>query len=85
MNKYLAYVTAEECAEVTQEIMKSLRFGLYQTSPKDGKTNKEKLEQEIGQLKYCLDRFIRENNLDKQAIIEAYDDKLLSWNKWKAY
>ena len=85
MESYTLYTTAEECAEVSQNIMKILRFGLNTVSPKDGIDNKTKLEEEVGQLKYCIDRMVRELNLDHQVIMNSYDNKLLSWNHWKSY
>ena len=85
MDKYTLYTTAEECAEVSQNIMKVLRFGLTTVSPKDGIDNKTKLEEEVGQLKYCLDRMIRELDLNRQVIQNCYDDKMLTWNHWKVY
>ena len=85
MDKYTLYTTAEECAEVSQNIMKVLRFGLDTVSPVDGISNKQKLSEEIGQLQYCLHRLTKELNLDQVTIQDCYDAKLISWNKWKAY
>ncbi len=85
MDKYTLYTTAEECSEVSQNIMKVLRFGLDTCSPIDGVSNKAKLEEEIGQLQYCLHRLTRELNLDNVVIQDNYDKKLTTWNKWKAY
>ena len=65
--------------------MKVLRFGLNTVSPKDGISNKVKLEEEIGQLKYCLDRTIRELELNREFIQASYDDKMINWNHWKSY
>lgn len=85
MDKYTLYTTAEECAEVSQNIMKVLRFGLDTVSPVDGISNKQKLAEEVGQLQYCLHRMARELELDKVTIQDCYDAKLTTWNKWKAY
>jgi hypothetical protein len=85
MDKYTLYTTAEECAEVSQNIMKVLRFGLNTVSPKDGIDNKTKLEEEVGQLKYCLDRMTRELSLNRTIIQNCYDDKMINWNHWKEY
>jgi NTP pyrophosphatase (non-canonical NTP hydrolase) len=85
MDKYTLYTTAEECAEVTQAITKVLRFGLDQTNPYTGDTNGKNLAEEIGQLQYCLHRISRELKLDGTLIQDSYDDKLVNWNKWKAY
>jgi hypothetical protein len=85
MDKYTLYTTAEECSEVTQGIMKVLRFGLEQTNPNNGISNKRQLEEEIGQLQYCLHRLTRELWLDVEVISNSYDAKMTTWNKWKAY
>jgi len=84
MDKYTLYTTAEECAEVSQNIMKVLRFGLDTVSPVDGISNKTKLEEEIGQLQYCLHRLSRELQLNPTNIQDNYDKKLTTWAKWKA-
>jgi NTP pyrophosphatase (non-canonical NTP hydrolase) len=85
MDKYTLYTTAEECAEVSQNIMKVLRFGLYTVSPVDNVDNKSKLEEEIGQLQYCLHRLTRELGLNNIVIQDSYDKKLTTWAKWKEY
>lgn len=85
MDKYTLYTTAEECSEVTQELMKVLRFGLEQTNPDTNVSNKSKLENEIGQLQYCLHKTIRELGLNNTAIQDSYDKKMTTWAKWKAY
>ena len=85
MDKYTLYTTAEECSEVSQNIMKVLRFGLYTVSPVDNIDNKFKLEEEIGQLQYCLHRLTRELKLNSINIQDSYDKKLTTWEKWKSY
>lgn len=85
MDKYTLYTTTEECGEVTQELMKVLRFGLDQTNPDTGISNKFNLEKEIGQLQYCLHKTIRELGLNNVAIQDSYDKKMTTWAKWKAY
>jgi len=85
MDKYTLYTAAEECSEVIQALTKVLRFGLEQTNPYTGDTNKQQLSEEIGQLQYCLHKVTRELQLDTKLIQECYDDKMINWNKWKAY
>ena len=43
-------ITQEECAEVTQAISKIFRFGLDNYKPGKPKTNREHLEEELGDL-----------------------------------
>jgi len=78
MDKYTLYTTAEECSEVSQNLMKVLRSV-------DGISNKQKLAEEIGQLQYCLHKVTRELDLDRVTIQDCYDAKMTTWNKWKAY
>lgn len=82
---YTAYVAAEECNEVAQAIMKTLRFGLMQSNPNTGETNKEMLETEIGQLIYSLQKLSDELDLDKEAINHNFSLKKTTWGKWKFY
>ena len=48
--KEILLITQEECAEVTQAISKCFRFGLDQYKPGKPKTNREHLEEELGDL-----------------------------------
>jgi len=48
--EHLLVILAEECAEVSKEISKILRFGLNDHAPGDMYTNAEKLSNEIGDL-----------------------------------
>jgi len=85
MDKYTLYTTAEECSEVSQALMKVLRFGIGRINPKDGVTNRKQLEDEIGQLQYCLDRAIKELDLNNSLIDQSYRNKKETWETWKAY
>jgi NTP pyrophosphatase (non-canonical NTP hydrolase) len=80
------YTTAEECNEVSQNIMKVLRFGLDTVYPATGKdSNRDKLEEEMGQLMFCLNHLIDDLDLSEDNIMEAYNQKANTWLKWKAY
>jgi NTP pyrophosphatase (non-canonical NTP hydrolase) len=74
-------ITQEECAEVSQAISKILRFGL--NDQYDGKTNKERLEQEIGDL-MCMIDILYEKNIISQNMVDASSvykrDKLKQWS-----
>ena len=75
-------VTQEECAEVIQAISKVFRFTLNHPHPETNITNKYHLETEIGQLKCMLDLLSAQWQLDRLVINNAYDHKLMSYNKW---
>jgi len=85
-NAYTLYTTAEECNEVSQNIMKILRFGLDTVYPADGKeSNRNKLEDEMGQLMFCLNKLMGDLELNENNIIDSYQHKAETWEKWKAY
>ncbi len=85
-NAYTMFTTAEECNEVSQNIMKVLRFGLDTVYPADGKdSNRDKLEEEMGQLMFCLNKLMNDLELNEDNIIDAYNQKANTWERWKAY
>jgi NTP pyrophosphatase (non-canonical NTP hydrolase) len=83
MDKLPAIVTQEECAEVIQAISKCFRFGLKEKW--NGYTNKEALEEEIGQLQYMIHFLTQEWELDEFIIDKAYADKHKAYLKYKPY
>ena len=48
-------ITQEECAEVIQAISKISRFGIDNLKPGKPKTNREHLEEELGDLLAMID------------------------------
>ena len=79
-------IAAEECAEVTQQICKIIRFGLdtpYLTAG-DGTTNREQLEKEVGDLICMIDilfeqGIIDSNNVTRAEIVKR--EKLAKWSR----
>lgn len=75
-------ITQEECAEVTQAISKCFRFGLDNVKPNTTKTNREHLEEEIGDLlamiQLCRDFKI----IDTKKLHEAKENKIHKLKKW---
>lgn len=84
-NDLIPIVTQEECAEVIQAISKVFRFGMQQSHPVTGVTNKEQLEEEVGQLLYMLHTLEIYFNLDTKAISKAYNQKQSSLDKYEQY
>lgn len=79
--KEIFCITQEECAEVTQAISKIFRFGI--DTSWNGRTNKQRLEEELGDLKammYILEMsgIVNEENVVKAA--EAKMEKLARWS-----
>lgn len=76
-------ITQEECAEVIQAISKISRFGLDNYKPGKPKTNREHLEEELGDMLAMVD-ILLENNVVTQANLdiakEAKKEKLKIWS-----
>ena len=77
-------ILSEECAEVIQAISKCHRFGIDNVKPGKPKTNREHLEEELGDLLAMVDILVEKGivaqyhlNVSKEAKIE----KLKKWSK----
>lgn len=73
----------EECAEVTQAISKCFRFGLDNHKPSKPKTNKEHLEEELGDLVAMITLLeihgvVSQYNIEKAKL--AKFEKLKTWS-----
>ena len=76
-------ILQEECAEVIQAVSKISRFGLDNLKPGKPKTNREHLEEELGDL-YAMIEILQEldvvswTNIEQAA--EAKREKLKVWS-----
>ena len=75
-------ITLEECAEVTQAISKCFRFGLDQVKPGKPKTNREHLEEEIGDLMCMIDILIQRGVISNDSVIDARVKKMEKLTQW---
>jgi len=73
-------ITQEECAEVTQAISKVFRFGMDDTH--NGETNREHLEEEIGDLMCMIDLLIDNGIVSESAVMTAKAEKLNKLMTW---
>lgn len=73
-------ITIEESAEVIQAISKIFRFGI-DTSWK-GETNREHLEEEIGDLKALITLLEQNGVINKDKVDEAAAAKIVKLQKW---
>lgn len=73
-------ITQEECAEVTQVISKILRFGLDETY--DGKTNRERLEEEVGDLMCMIELLQAHELIDPEFLRQATRTKYSKLERW---
>jgi NTP pyrophosphatase (non-canonical NTP hydrolase) len=76
-------IMQEECAEVTQAISKCFRFGLDNHKPGKPKTNREHLEEELGDLVAMItllemNGVISQHNIEKAKL--AKFEKLRTWS-----
>ena len=80
MNKEILLITQEECAEVVQAISKVFRFGLEDSY--NGFTNKERLEEEVGDLLCMIDLMMKDNIISDQNVYAAKAAKLEKLKIW---
>jgi len=79
--KEIMMIAQEECAEVTQAISKVFRFGI--DAIHNDKTNKQRLEEEIGDL-MCMFQLMDENNIIDWSMVSIASsmkkEKLKRWS-----
>lgn len=78
-------IAQEECAEVTQVISKVLRFGLLNSHPAEGKTNQERLEEEVGDLQCMIDLLCESRLVDREFVNRAATAKRYKLQKWSTH
>ena len=82
-NNEVMDILQEECAEVIQAVSKISRFGLDNFKPGKPKTNREHLEEELGDLMAMID-ILQEMDIVSYANIEAASaakhEKLKKWS-----
>ena len=75
-------ITQEECAEVIQAISKIRRFGYLSKHPDSTQTNRQHLEEEIGDLMCMVDLMRESGMIDWAEVIEHSDNKREKLKKW---
>ena len=73
-------ITQEECAEVVQAISKVMRFGLDTTH--NGRTNRDHLEEEIGDLQCMINLLVETGVCDTVSVLEAARRKRSKLEQW---
>jgi NTP pyrophosphatase (non-canonical NTP hydrolase) len=76
-------ILSEECAEVIQAVSKINRFGMDNYKPGKPKTNRQHLEEELGDLMAMIDilqelEVVSYTNIEKAS--EAKHEKLKKWS-----
>jgi NTP pyrophosphatase (non-canonical NTP hydrolase) len=78
--KEVMLIAQEECAEVIQAISKCFRFG-----PDDeynGLTNKQRLEEEVGDLLCMIRLMMNQGMIDENNVQKASVQKQIKLEKW---
>ena len=75
-------ILSEECAEVIQAISKCHRFGMDNLKPGKPKTNREHLEEEIGDLLAMVDILIANQVINPATLDLAKLAKIEKLKKW---
>ena len=75
-------ILAEECAEVIQAISKCQRFGMENLKPGKPKSNREHLEEEIGDLLAMVDILHELDIVSWTNLDEAKEAKIEKLKKW---
>ena len=78
--KEIFCITQEECAEVTQAISKVFRFGM--DTSWNGRTNKQRLEEELGDLKAMLYILEMSGIVNEENVLKASESKMEKLSKW---
>ena len=73
-------ILQEECAEVTQAISKVFRFGIEGIH--NGVTNREHLEEEVGDLMCMIDLLIDAGIVSEAAVMSAKAEKMNKLAQW---
>jgi NTP pyrophosphatase (non-canonical NTP hydrolase) len=75
-------ILSEECAEVIQAISKCHRFGMDNVKPGKPKTNREHLEEELGDLLAMVDIMLDHGVITHDSLEVAKKAKVEKLKKW---
>lgn len=75
-------ILSEECAEVIQAISKCHRFGMDNVKPGKPKTNREHLEEELGDLLAMVDILLDMGVVQSETLESAKIAKIVKLKKW---
>ncbi len=75
-------ILSEECAEVIQAISKCHRFGIDNQKPGQDKTNRQHLEEEVGDLVAMIGILMNDETLSESKIYEASERKIDKLKQW---
>ena len=80
--KEILLITQEECAEVTQAISKIFSFGMDAKHPNEDRDNRQRLEEELGDLVCMVGLLINQNIVNESNVEKAAEMKLKKLKTW---
>jgi NTP pyrophosphatase (non-canonical NTP hydrolase) len=75
-------ILQEECAEVIQAVSKISRFGIDNVKPGKPKTNREHLEEELGDMLAMIDIMLEFSVISLEHLETAKVNKIEKLKKW---
>ena len=75
-------ILQEECAEVIQAVSKISRFGIDNFKPGKPKTNREHLEEELGDMLAMIDIMLEKNVISLEHLEVAKAAKIEKLKQW---
>ena len=75
-------ILQEECAEVIQAVSKISRFGIDNRKPGKPKTNREHLEEELGDMLAMIDIMLEKNVISLEHLEAAKAAKIEKLKQW---
>jgi NTP pyrophosphatase (non-canonical NTP hydrolase) len=82
--KEVMLIAQEECAEVIQAISKVFRFGMDDVHPTTNKSNKDSLEEEVGDLMCMLELMQEHGIVNSINVLNANVRKRNKLKKWSS-
>ena len=80
--KEIMLIAQEECAEVIQAISKVFRFGMNDVHPSTMKSNKDSLEEELGDLLCMIEMMQQYGIVNPTNVLNANVSKRNKLKKW---
>lgn len=82
--KEILLIAQEECAEVTQAISKIFRFGMDAKHPNEDRNNRQRLEEELGDLVCMIGLLINQKIVDEKNVEVAAEMKMKKLKTWSS-
>lgn len=82
INDEVVLILGEECAEVIQAISKCQRFGIDNYKPGKPKTNREHLEEELGDLVAMIEIMAEKEMISMKNVNTAKINKIEKLKTW---